>query len=173
MSPLIIAGRLVGRHMALADSTFVIRASFPERRILGTILRSNVIQPILRVARYPPGTKPVIKQIGRLYGQADRSVDRFPPYHTLVREPTSFGIPDSWRFGRRRSANSQRPTESGSVPDERHSASGNGVGASPLSPPSSATSQYFLKRSRDPAGAGAAAGPAVRSRRSQWTQRRT
>jgi hypothetical protein len=29
------------------------------------------------------------------------------------------------------------------------------------------------KRSRDPAGAGAAAGPAVRSRRSQWTQRRT
>jgi hypothetical protein len=31
----------------------------------------------------------------RLYGQADRSVDRFPPYHTLVREPTSFGIPDS------------------------------------------------------------------------------
>src|SRR5579864_9028908 len=29
-------------------------------------------------------------------------------------------------------------------------------------PPSSATSQYFLKRSRDPAGAGAAAGPAVR-----------
>ena len=23
------------------------------------------------------------------------SVDRFPPYHTLVREPTSFGIPDS------------------------------------------------------------------------------
>ena len=33
--------------------------------------------------------------------------------------------------------------------------------------------QYFLKRSRDPAGAGAAAGPAVRSRRSQWTQRRT
>ena len=41
------------------------------------------------------------------------------------------------------------------------------------SPPSSAASQYFLKRSRDPAGAGAAAGPAVRSRRSQWTQRRT
>jgi hypothetical protein len=39
-------------------------------------------------------------------------------------------------------------------------------------PPSSATSQYFLKRSRDPAAAGATAGPAVRSRRSQWTQRR-
>jgi hypothetical protein len=31
----------------------------------------------------------------RLYGQADRGVDRFPPYHILVREPTSFGIPDS------------------------------------------------------------------------------
>jgi hypothetical protein len=41
--------------MALADSTFVIRASFPERRILGAILRSNVIQPILRVARDPAG----------------------------------------------------------------------------------------------------------------------
>ena len=40
-------------------------------------------------------------------------------------------------------------------------------------PPSSVTAQYFLKRSRDPAGAGATAGPAVRSRRSQWTQRRT
>jgi hypothetical protein len=39
--------------MALADSTFVIRASFPERRIFGAILRSNVIQPILRVARKP------------------------------------------------------------------------------------------------------------------------
>jgi hypothetical protein len=47
-----------------------------------------------------------------------------------------------------------------------------GCGLAPA-PPSSATSQYFLKRSRDPAGAGAAAGPAVRSRRSQWTQRRT
>jgi hypothetical protein len=41
--------------MALADSTFVIRASFPERRILAAILRSNVIQPILRVARHPLG----------------------------------------------------------------------------------------------------------------------
>ena len=39
--------------MALADYTFVIRASFPERRIFGAILRSNVIQPILRVARKP------------------------------------------------------------------------------------------------------------------------
>jgi hypothetical protein len=42
--------------MALADSTYVIRARSPVRRILGAILRSNVIQPILRVARNPLGT---------------------------------------------------------------------------------------------------------------------
>jgi hypothetical protein len=51
--------------MALADYTFVIRASFPERRILGAILRSNVIQPILRVTRHPSRTPSLLRVFGR------------------------------------------------------------------------------------------------------------
>jgi hypothetical protein len=59
--------------MTLADSTYVIRASSPVRRILGAILRSNVIQPILRVARSPLGTGARFpdKCTGRVHGRVD------------------------------------------------------------------------------------------------------
>jgi hypothetical protein len=40
-----------------------------------------------------PGIGPPVRDAD--YTDADRSVDCVPPYHTLAREPTSFGIPDS------------------------------------------------------------------------------
>jgi hypothetical protein len=74
--------------MALADSTFVIRARFPERCILGAILRSNVIRPILRVARDPAGVGRSAKY--RLHVRLDSSAHRrysraILTYHLMAR----------------------------------------------------------------------------------------